>query len=334
MKLCFNNGQSTLDRETLARAAEADLGESELWLLLALAADDSLLEDFEAGADALAEELGLDRSALDKALGFLMGAGIVRREGGSRRKKVAPKTEEKEKPAPRRAEISELPKYTTDELASILERRRELTLLIDEAQNALGKIFNQTEIRQLVALSEGLGLDDEYILLLFAYCRKQEKSNLRYAEKLAISLYDSGITTADALTVRLRELELAATAEGQIKRLFGFSRSLTGKEKGFVADWTAKFGFGADMLEKAYEIAVESTPNPNLNYLHSILLRWHEEGIRTPQDADRDREARKSAPEGNRPKTAPKQAPSPKATSFDVDDFFAAAIGKGYGEKK
>ena len=93
-------------------------------------------------------------------------------------------------------------------------------------------------------------------------------------------------------------------------------------------------GFGADMLEKAYEIAVESTPNPNLNYLHSILLCWHEEGIRTPQDADRDREARKSAPEGNRPKTAPKQAPSPKATSFDVDDFFAAAIGKGYGEKK
>ena len=333
MKLCFYSGGTTLDRETLLVAAATDLGEAELWLLLALAADASLLVDFESGADALADAVGLDRSALDKALGFLMGAGILRREGARGRKKVAPKTEEK--PAPRRAEVSELPKYTTDEFTEIMERRHELKLLIDEAQNALGKVFNQTEIRQLVAISEGLGLDDEYILLLLAYCRKQEKCNLRYAEKLALSFYDNGITTAEALTARLYELELAATAEGQIKRLFGFSRSLTGKEKGFLADWTAKFGFGADMIEKGYEIAVDSTANPTLNYLHSILTRWHEEGIKTPEDADRDHEARRNAAEGTRPKSAGKPSPAPnRATSFDVDDFFAAAVGRGYGEKK
>lgn len=341
MKLCFYSGGTTLDRETLLVAADADLGEDELWLLLALAADESLLADFESGADALADAVGLERSALDKALGFLLGAGILRREGARGRKKAAPKTAEKpvpkkeEKPTPRRAEVSELPKYTTDEFTEIMERRHELTLLIDEAQNALGKIFNQTEIRQLVSISEGLGLDDEYILLLLAYCRKQEKSNLRYAEKLALSFFDEGITTAEALTARLYELELAATTEGQIKRLFGFSRSLTGKEKGFLADWTAKFGFGADMIEKGYEIAVESTANPTLNYLHSILTRWHEEGIKTPEDADRDREARRNAAEGARPKSTGKPSPAPnRATSFDVDDFFAAAIGKGYGEKK
>ena len=331
-------GETTLDRETFARAAEADLGESELWLLLALAADESLLADFEAGADALAEALGVERSELDKALGFLMGAGILRREGARGRKKAVPKKEDQKKQepkaAPRRAEVSELPKYTTDEFTQIMERRRELKLLIDEAQNALGKIFNQTEIRQLVAISEGLGLDDEYILTLLAYCRKQEKSNLRYAEKLAVSFYDEGITTAEALIARLRELELAATAEGQIKRLFGFSRSLTGKEKGLLADWTARFGFGADMIEKGYEIAVESTANPNLSYLHSILTRWHEEGIKTPEDADRDREARRNAAEGTRPKNTKGQPPPAKATSFDVDDFFAAAVGRGYGEKK
>ena len=333
MKLCFFSGEVTLDRETLAKAAEADLGEAELWLLLSFAADPALLADFESGADALAETLGISSSDLDKALGFLMGAGIIRREGGVRRKKAEPKKEEPK--VAKRAEVSELPRYTTDEFTALLEHRRELTLLIDEAQNALGKIFNQTEIRQLVSISEGLGLDDEYILLLLAYCRKQDKSNLRFVEKLALSFYDEGITTADALTARLKELELAASVEGLVKRLFGFSRSLTAKEKGFLADWTAKFGFGADMIEKAYEIAVESTANPNLNYLHSILTRWHEEGIKTPEAADRDREARKAAAEGARPAArAAKTAEPPKATSFDVNDFFAAAIGKGYGETK
>ena len=332
MKLCFFSGEVTLDRETLTKAAEADLGEVELWLLLSLAADPSLLADFESGSDALADTLGMDRSNLDKALGFLMGAGIIRREGGVRRKKANLK--QKEPKVAKRAEVTELPRYTTDEFTSLLEHRRELTLLIDEAQNALGKIFNQTEIRQLVSISEGLGLDDEYILLLLAYCRKQDKSNLRYAEKLALSFYDDGVTTADALTVRLKELELATSVEGLVKRLFGFSRSLTAKEKGFLADWTSKFGFSSDMIEKAYEIAVESTANPNLSYLNSILVRWHEEDIKTPEAVDRDREARKAAAENSRPARAPKTAEPQKATSFDVNDFFAAAIGKGYGEKK
>ena len=89
-----------------------------------------------------------------------------------------------------------------------------------------------------------------------------------------------------------------------------------------------------ELIEKAYEIAVESTANPNLNYLNSILVRWHEEGIKTPEDADRDREARKAAAEGARPARAPKTAEPQKATSFDVNDFFAAAVSRGYGEKK
>lgn len=342
MKLCLNHESGAFDRACLRRAAEAELGENELWLLLALVADPSLLGDFESSADALADELGLARSDLDKALGFLMGAGLVKKEGGRRR--ATPKTDEPKpeepkvaQPTPKRAEVSELPRYTTEEFIALMERRHELSTLIDEAQNALGKTFNQTEIRQLVALSEGFGLEDEYILLLLAYCRKQEKCNMRYVEKLAVSLYDTGIITPEALTERLRQLEAAETAEGLVKRLFGFSRSLTAKEKGFVADWTGPFAFGDAMIEKAYELAVEATANPNLNYLHSILTRWHEEGIKTPEDADRDHAARKEGRAANTretPKSTPKNGNPPKAASFDVDDFFAAAINRGYGNKK
>lgn len=344
MKLCFDCESGAFDRACLRRAAEADLGENELWLLLALIADGSLLADFDSSADGLADELGLTRSDLDTALGFLLGAGIVKKEGGRRRRGSTPKETEKEpvketpkvsRPTtPKRAEVSELPRYTTEEFIALMERRRELSTLIDEAQNALGKTFNQNEIRQLVALSDGLGLEDEYILLLLAYCRRQEKCNMRYVEKLAVSLYDTGVISPEALTDRIRQLEAAETAEGLVKRLFGFSRSLTAKEKGFVADWTGAFAFGEDMIEKAYETAVEATANPNLNYLHSILTRWHEEGLKTPEDADRDRAARKGERDAKRQGTPSNGAKNPKATSFDVDDFFAAAVNRGYGNKK
>lgn len=336
MKLSFANGRSVPDRATLLRAADAGAGEAELWLLLAFAADESLLTDFDAGADALADELGFSRAELDRALGFLTGAGILCRENSRRKKKAETAAEQSvkadEKKIAARAAVTELPQYTSDEFASLMEHRAELRVLIDEAQNALGKTFNQSEIRQLVAISEGLSVSAEYILLLIAYCRKVDKKSVRYAEKLAIGLYDDGVTTYEALTERLRQLELADTAEGQIKRLFGFSRTLTAKEKSMVAAWTGQYGFDADMLEKAYEVAVQATTNPGLAYLHSILTRWHEEGIQTPADADRDREGRKPPEKAQSAVTA--QKPAPKATSFDVDDFFAAALKKGYGDKK
>ena len=333
MKLTFANGGATPDRDTLTRAAIAGIGETELWLLLALATDESLLLDFASGADAVAATLGIPRAELDQALGFLLGAGILRRESARTRKPSVKPAAEPSKP-PRRTEVTELPQYTTDELTALLARRSELRLLIDEAQNALGKIFNQSEIRQLVSIAEGLDLGTEYLLLLLAYCRKLDKKSIRYAEKLAIHFVDSGITTPEALTEHLHKLEIADSAEGQLKRLFGFSRSLTAKEKGFVGDWTCKYGFGADMIEKAFENAAESTANPNLNYLHSILTRWFEEGIKTPLDADRDRENRKATASKATPAANVRSKTPAKATSFDVDDFFAAAIQNGYGDKK
>ena len=110
MKLCLTAENGLFDRAFLRRAAACDLGETELWLLLALVSDPSLLEDFSASADALAEELGLARGDLDTALGFLMGAGLVTRERGSGRSKPAAKPTkkvetERETAPTRRAEI-------------------------------------------------------------------------------------------------------------------------------------------------------------------------------------------------------------------------------------
>ena len=340
MSLLLNFGHSAVALPATDRAFLERAGKAELALLLALGNEPELAADLESHADALADALGLSRAELDAALAFLVGAGIVSR--GKDKKAVAPKKEQTaQKTAtptvsvPKRTVTTELPHYTADEVERVMATRKNAASLVDEAQKALGVIFTaHSQISQLLGMAEGLGLSDEYLLILLAYCREKDKKNLRYAEKLAVSLVDADITTPEALTAHLHALDMAESAEGKIKRLFGLSRSLTGKEKGFVGDWTVKFGFGEEMLEKAYEFAVDATPNPTLNYVNSILSRWHEEKIDTPEAADRDREARRASAEN---KSYGKKSAKQSATnssnpqSFDVDDFFAAAMNRGYG---
>lgn len=345
MRLTFEYGNRAVTLPAVPDTLLARASRIELQLLLALANDPTLTSSYEARADALADALGTTRASLDSALGFWIGAGIIGRIGGEERsavEKAAPqptvpsaaKPTPQEPPIsiPRRTVTTELPRYTADELDAVMAHRQNAQNLVDEAQKALGVIFtSHSQISQLMGIAEGLGLSDEYLLILLAHCREKGKSNLRYAEKLAVSFYDADITTAEALTEHLHALEQAESAEGQVKRLFGLSRSLTGKEKGFVADWTVKYGFGADMLEKAYEFAADATANPTLNYVNSILVRWHEEKITTPDAAERERDAHRAAAEkAPAPRKGKKEAPTANAESFNVDEFFEVAISRGY----
>ena len=66
----------------------------------------------------------------------------------------------------------ELPTYSSGELADMMEKRESLRLLIDEAQNIFGKMFNLHEVNILVGLVDYLQLDGEYILVLLAHCRR------------------------------------------------------------------------------------------------------------------------------------------------------------------
>ena len=347
MKLFFEYGKRAVALPALPETLLARASKVELQLLLALTASPALMEDYESGADALAATLSVSRTALDSALSFWIGADLIGREEAEVEGEVAANDKQNQSAAvkaapkeptvsvPRRTVTTELPHYTSDALDRVMANRKNSQTLVDEAQKTLGVIFtSHSQIAQLIGIVEGLGVSDEYLLLLLAYCREKGKKTLRYAEKLAVSLVDADVTTPEALSEHLLAMQAAESAEGQIKRLFGFSRSLTGKEKGFVADWTGKFGFDEQMIEKAYEFAVDATANPTLNYINSILVRWHEEGISSPDAADRDRESRRAAKDAADSTKKGKKAQNPAtATSFDVDDFFAAAMNRGYGEK-
>ncbi len=332
MKIYFEYGRKALAIPAVSRKLMLRAGKTELRLLMTLADDPDLAEHYEERADALAAEFKVTRLALDSALGFWIGAGVLskektndpREERGTLESALEVVSEKLTPPSeslPKRTRVTELPQYTGEEFTRVLERRGELAGLIEEAQGVLGKVFNVTETQCLVSISEGLGLDDEYILNLLAYCKRIDKANMRYVEKTAISLYDKGIHTAAQLEQHLKELDRLASAEGKIRKIFGMGeRAFTGKESAFVNDWINKYGFDFEMIKLAYEETVNNTSKPSMSYANKVLESWYSEGLKTPEDINRSKEKRKGAPTGA------------QATSFNVDDFFNAAINRGFGD--
>ena len=237
-----------------------------------------------------------------------------------------------DKPAPR----GELPRYTTEQLADLLEQRREAAAFIDEGQRIWGKIFNTHEVNVLLGLVDYLGLDWEYVLTLLAYCAKaQEKrgihKSLRYLESTAFHFYDEGVRTLLELQERLKQIETMAEVEGQLRTLFGMgARALTPKEKKCFSTWLYEYRFGMEIIKLAYDVTVDAKGSPNLSYMNSVLANWNRDDLRTPEAVQAAQEAFHA--EQDKTRTGGKGKISTPTGSFDTDDFFSAAVRRSFGE--
>lgn len=332
----WNYGQGVL---TLPSAVlEVDASPERLRVLLWLSADPSLF-----GKPAqLAKLSGCEREEIAETLRFWRENGIL--SGGTETEpKTAQKAERTKKAAVKQTaeqtpqkttpqapatpamavlqRADELPTYTTVQLSELLEQKRALRLLIDEAQRIWGKVFNPYETQLLVGLSDYLRLDDEYILLLLAHCKRMEKRSLREVERYALRLVDDGVTDSAALEEFVRRAEARRTLQGRVRTIFGLgSRAFTAKESKMLDAWIG-YGYDEEIIRRAYEITVGAINEPSLPYTNSILERWHGEGLDTLTQIDARLDAERE-----------KKGQTPLRGSFDTDDFFEAALRRSYSD--
>lgn len=297
----YGNGVVVLPKSVTDKLAS--VGEAELKFLIRILADEELLNDYEANADNVAGELKLSRAELDSALAYWRGADIISASAKKGTRKVA-----------RHATI---PSYTGEELSRIIDENG-LAMIIDECQHILGKVFNVTEVNRIAALNSYLGLDPEYILLLFSYCQSKDKASLKYIEKLAYDLSDNGINTPEKLEIYIKNEEERKSLEGRLRILFGWGeRSLTPAEKKHIQQWNGEYGYGEDIIREAYNITVEKTGKLSLPYLAKILANWHDKGYKTLDEIHSAIDSYTKEKEiKNQENTA----------SFDVDEFFELAL--------
>lgn len=291
-------------------------------VLLLIATHESLREG--NSAEKIAKMLSCEAHEVESSISFWRGAGIIALDGAEEKKAIPEQTKTKTEKLtpPSRAKVSELPQYTSDELNALLESHRNVVELIDECQNILGKMFTASDIKVIMGLVDYLGLDNDYILVLMHHCARGEIKSLRYVEKMAITCLDEGFTEAAVLQEALYAKEERNAIEGKIKSVFGLgSRKLTSKEKKQIDTWISTFKYDISIIERAYDITVGATSKPSVHYANAILEKWYAEGVRMLEDVDAllaKREEEKKM----------------EGSSFDVDDFFDAALRRSYADKK
>ena len=312
--MSFQYGSRVIVLPATALAVAEHASALDLRVLLAVAGNPDLLTDSVGSATALSGILGVSAAEIGNSLAFWRGAGVLFESDSTAKTQAEPLRVQK-KPVAERGLLS----YTTTELAETVQGNAELSALINACQQTFGKIFTTAEVAIIAGLCTQLSLDGEYILLLLSHCVRMEKKSLRYAEKTALSLYDEGVTTAAALEERLRRIEMMADATGKIRAMFGMaSRSFTTKEKKMIENWICTMGYGHEVIRLAYEATVDAIGKPSIAYANTILERWYAEGYRTTEDVTAAMEAYRRQKMGG--------------SSFDIDDFFEAALKNTYGE--
>lgn len=313
---CYGERVAVLPAAITAHLHKAS--KKDIAILLELAAEPLAQADLSAATAGIAARAGYTPEEIAGAIAFWRGAGVICTEEQAQPAPAA-STSETAPVAPRVIAEKGLPSYNTEELSDILARRSDLAQLVDDAQQAFGKIFNTGEIAIIAGLVDYLGLTGEYVLLLLTHCRNMEKKSLRYVEKMAISLHDEGVHGARELEQRLQNIEIMASAAGRVRAIFGITaRALTAKEKAMIERWVCEMQFDEAMLTRAYEMTVDAIGKASMPYANKILERWHTDGYKTVADVD------KALADYKRKKSG--------GSSFDVDEFFEAALRRTYNK--
>lgn len=281
-------------------------------LLCLLCSDRTLCE---ADDSVIAERLLCSPEEVRATAEALRAVGLIKPE-----KKLAPSAQTKN--------------LTGEEIAEIVDGDDGFRGFVNECENICGKVFTPIDLSKIASLRRDLGFDGETIVLMFFYYAEKldavgKKLSVSYVEKAAYSLFNQGVRTYPQLQAYIKTTEERNTLNYRLRRLFGMGdRAFTKKEKGFFEKWSGEWNMPFEMIEFSFEITVNNTGKPSLDYMSRILSDWHAEGITTVCEAEKRSAERKEAV---RYKSITKNtAPEAKESSFDTDEFFEKALKRSY----
>ncbi len=203
---------------------------------------------------------------------------------------VSPKTEEKkEKIKPSRPE-----KPDVAYIARRIEEDEGISYLIHSADEIFGRLISNNDKATLLMIHESYGLPIEVIIMLLQYVAGIGKCNIYYIEKTAINWMEDGIITLELAEKKIQSMTSGMNAAVRIQRVFGLdSHSPTEKEIEYAEKWINVWKFSDEMLRKAYEVCINAKGKYIIKYIDSVLARWYNNGIKTPDKVDQDQKKSK-----------------------------------------
>ncbi len=214
-------------------------------------------------------------------------------------------------------------KPTSSEIAERIEESPEIGHLFNEAQQKLGKTIGYDGQCTLLLLHDHYGLPTDVLFMLIEYCVSIGKTNYAYIQAVGKDWGTREIDTLDKAAEQISSLRRTNTLWREFAKYAGIANPRpTTKQSAYFRRWGDELKFGAEMIILAYEEMADRTGKLSLGYMDKILLNWHANGLKTPEDVAKYTEEKK---ERN-----PKSSAEANA-SYDLDEFKERSL---HGELK
>ncbi len=185
----------------------------------------------------------------------------------------------------------ERPVYTEQDVLRTMDTDPAFRSLYGEVQRRLGRTLTTEELKILLGFVRYLGLPEDVICVLVSYCQDRARQRgslrnpaLRTIEKEAYAWAEQGIDTIEAAAAFIHRQNVYHSRLSELARLLQIrGRALTAAEERYARLWL-DMGFPDDVIAMAYERTCLNTGGLNWAYMHKILSRWKEAGIRSAED--------------------------------------------------
>lgn len=182
-------------------------------------------------------------------------------------------------------------KYDSKEIANIVNTNSEIKILFDQLELALSRELRFSERCGYINLYEYYGFSVQSIIILVEYCVSIGKSNIRYVETIAKSLFENGLSEYKDVEKEIKRMSASWAYEGKIKSLLGISSNLSTKQSQIVESWHQK-NFDEELIKAAYDLTLDNTGKLSFPYMNKILTNWDREGVKSPKDIEKSKPAK------------------------------------------
>jgi DnaD/phage-associated family protein len=183
------------------------------------------------------------------------------------------------------------PAYSQSEIARSLQSSPAFKTVADETERTLGKALSPSELQTLHSMHAWHGLPPGVLLLLLHHCASEQERlgktlTVRQMENEAKVWASEGFFTEESAEMYIQNKESRRERTSLTFRSLGISgRAPSATEKKYVARWL-EMGFPIESIALAYDKTVVNTGKLAWGYCDSILRRWHEKGLHTPEEID------------------------------------------------
>lgn len=224
--------------------------------------------------DDLTRTLGADESRLEEAFKYWVKAGVLYKSAG---KYTLQRPQLK---------ASDFMTYHPETVAQRLEGDPALQYLYKEAETALKKPLTSADASLILSLVDWCGLSADVVALLIRYGSDNGKS-LRQIAQTGIKWSDDGVQTFEQAEALIRKETERKNVVNRIASRFGIlgTRAISEAEQKTFLKWKNELGYDLDMIGLAYEETVKNTGKYTYTYIDKILVKWHDAGYKTPDEA-------------------------------------------------